>query len=110
MMEIKGKIQKRKDGSYTIDYNGLPYHAHQEATPEAWQAAEDYAKANPDMVEPWVEVVPKLSPEQLRTMQFASLDAIIPRSVEDLYTELKITPKGKTAEAIAEKIKLRAKK
>jgi hypothetical protein len=53
MINITGRITKRLDGSYLIDqgYGPNTYHAHAEATPEAYQAADEYAKDNPDMVD-----------------------------------------------------------
>jgi hypothetical protein len=57
MIEITGRITKKPDGSYLIDQGRGPctYHAHQTATPEQWQAAEDYATEHPDMVDEWIE-------------------------------------------------------
>ena len=52
-MEITGRITKKLDGSYLIDsiHGPRSYHAHQEATPDAYKSADEYAKANPGMVD-----------------------------------------------------------
>lgn len=53
MKPITGRITKKLDGSYLIDqgYGPATYHATESGTPEQFQAADEYAKANPDMVD-----------------------------------------------------------
>jgi hypothetical protein len=60
MMDIAGRITKKPDGSYLIDqgYGPDTYHAHAEATPEQYKAAEEYARAHPDLVDDYKEPEP----------------------------------------------------
>ena len=53
-------IEKKHDGSYIISYNGMPYHADPEQTPEVYQQVLECIKKG-DSVNDYVE--PELPPE-----------------------------------------------
>jgi hypothetical protein len=59
-MTIAGRITKKPDGSYLLDlgYGPNTYHATAQGTPEQWEAAEAYAKENPELVDEYQEPVP----------------------------------------------------
>lgn len=84
-MKIAGRITLKPDGSYLIDAGNGPntYHAHQEATPEAWKAAEKYAAKNPEMVDIYDEQVELDQVEiQQLTTYLESTDWLVVREIE----------------------------
>lgn len=105
-------IIKKLDGSYIT--TGGTYHAHQYATPEAWKAADEYAVANPDMVDLELPPLPPTAEEITANRileinsELAGMDRTMPRALEDLYEQLEITPHQRNADVVAQKKALRA--
>jgi hypothetical protein len=81
-------VYKRKDGSFTIDslHGPKSYHAHHEATPEAYEAALAYADENPEMVIPEPTTDPVASLPDVITQACRTIDAALPGALKRGFT------------------------
>lgn len=88
-MLVYKNIQKKADGSYVLEKNGMPYHVPNEGEfAEEYEFIDKYAKAYPEEVAEYVEPVRDELPQDERLIKLATLEKESNELSQDILAEI----------------------